>query len=570
MCAAPPRAATAARVAWSFAMARGAVGVGVGVGASARRGVEAGARGGATRAPRRPDGQAAPRGRARVVALDLAGDGGVAADAASAASAAATRPQAAAVGAHDGPELVPGRPDDDRRGAGALDAQRRRARRARGLDERLGAAREAHGHAAEGGRADAEHRRAGAQRRQRRSFDVPLRNHDDSTATPFATSMHSSPSSLTFHGPRAVYTAVAGVEDRVSGRLLAREDLIPLGSATKPFTAAGVLRLAERSALGLGDRVAPYVDPWLRRDLGGPSSSSTAPAAAITILELLKMRGGLQDYDDARYQNKTFRGEEYVPTAVVGDAPHDLHCAPGACGVYSSVGYLLLGLAAATAVNLSDWRALDQGALAFGGEPGPGLVFPVRGAAGRARRRPPVRDASATAPTAGSTSSATRASTPGPRATWRRRRGLARFWHRLFDGAPVRVVARAMASFEPLTWGWFPGLEYGAGLMAQAWAAANGTYSLPVLGHGGEDYGSETALNGYVAALNASVVLASVRDGANCSLSLAENAYAKDFAACFAYDRILHAINPAFPACGASPRARRRRAPGRCLGTLGS
>ena len=82
------------------------------------------------------------------------------------------------------------------------------------------------------------------------------------------------------------------------------------------------------------------------------------------------MRGGLQDYDDARYQNKTFRGEEYVPTAVVGDAPHDLHCAPGACGVYSSVGYLLLGLAAATAVNLSDWRALDQGALAFGGDPG--------------------------------------------------------------------------------------------------------------------------------------------------------------------------------------------------------
>jgi hypothetical protein len=129
-----------------------------------------------------------------------------------------------------------------------------------------------------------------------------------------------------------------------------------------------------------------------------------------------------------------------------------------------------------------------------------------------------------------------------------------------------------MTAFEPLTWGWFPGLEYGAGLMAQAWAAANGTYSLPVLGHGGEDYGSETALNGYVAALNASVVLASTSyDGANCSLSLAENAYAKDFAACFAYDRILHAINPAFPRLRCKPAdAAADAAPGRCLGTPGS
>ncbi|KAH8050975.1 beta-lactamase [Aureococcus anophagefferens] len=258
--------------------------------------------------------------------------------------------------------------------------------------------------------------------------------------------------SLTFHGPRAVYTAVAGVEDRVSGRLLAREDLIPLGSATKPFTAAGVLRLAERSAL--------------EQDLPG---------------------------------------EEYVPTAVVGDAPHDLHCAPGACGVYSSVGYPP-GLAAATAVNLSDWRALDQGALAFGGEPGPGLVFPVRGACadvpgvvhqyatrvgnGTYGWFDVIGDSCLNAWTAGNVAATTQ--------------DLARFWHRLFDGTLLSASSlAAMTSFEPLTWGWFPGLEYGAGLMAQAWAAANGTYSLPVLGHGGEDYGSETALNGYVAALNA-------------------------------------------------------------------
>ena len=382
--------------------------------------------------------------------------------------------------------------------------------------------------------------------------------------------------SLTFHGPRAVYTAVAGVEDRVSGRLLAREDLIPLGSATKPFTAAGVLRLAERGALGLGDRVAPYVDPWLRRDLGRTFVELYgAGAANVTILELLKMRGGLQDYDDALYQNKTFRGEEYVPTRVVGDAPHDLHCAPGACGVYSSVGYLLLGLAAATARNLSDWRALDQGALAFGGDPGPGLVFPVRGACadvpgvvhqyatrvgnGTYGWFDVIGDSCLNAWTAGNLAATTQ--------------DLARFWHRLFDGTLLSAASlAAMTSFEPLTWGWFPGLEYGAGLMAQAWAAANGTYSLPVLGHGGEDYGSETALNGYVAALNASAVLASTSyDGANCSLSLAENAYAKDFAACFAYDRILHAINPAFPRLRCKPAdALADAAPGRCLGTLGS
>ena len=386
--------------------------------------------------------------------------------------------------------------------------------------------------------------------------------------------------SLTFHGPRAVYSAVAGVEDRKTGAPLARDAPIPLGSATKPFTAAAVLRLADRGLLRLDDAAGPYVDKWLGNaslaGLYGPR------AANVTLRMLLSMRSGMPDYDDALYRKRTFAGGDYLPAAVVGDAPHDLACDPGTCGVYSSVGYILLGFALATATNATDWRDVDQKGLAYGDAPAPGdVVFPGEGPCTTTIPGVPRQystrvlndssfgffdvsgDSCLNAWTAGNVAATTRA--------------LADFWKQLFDGKVLPTTdLETMAAFLPLTQGWGAGLEYGAGLMAQAWPTVNGSYAtgLAVWGHGGEDYGSETTLNGYVPFLNASVVLAKTSyDGTNCSLSLAENRFAKDFAACFAYDRVLHAINPRFPrlACRTvadSDGADDDDAGAACLGTL--
>ena len=48
------------------------------------------------------------------------------------------------------------------------------------------------------------------------------------------------------------------------------------------------------------------------------------------------------------------------------DANHTLLCQPGTCGAYSSVGYVLAGLALADAAGAATWDGFDQKAAALG------------------------------------------------------------------------------------------------------------------------------------------------------------------------------------------------------------
>ena len=132
-----------------------------------------------------------------------------------------------------------------------------------------------------------------------------------------------------FHGAAAVgtrddllYAAGFGAADRARGRPNTADTRFLIGSLTKQFTAALVLRLVQEDRMALDGTVATYLPTY-----AGPG------ARQITIHHLLAHRSGLPSFADVR---AAARGE---PGAVGA-----LDFAPGTQYAYSNAGYVLLGL----------------------------------------------------------------------------------------------------------------------------------------------------------------------------------------------------------------------------------
>ena len=92
----------------------------------------------------------------------------------------------------------------------------------------------------------------------------------------------------------------AGFDDRdAPGSLLSNQTRIPMGSATKLYTAVSVLRLAEQGRLSLDDRVAPLADAYLSRYHGTTLRElwgGDATIDEVTFRQLLGMQSGVKDY----------------------------------------------------------------------------------------------------------------------------------------------------------------------------------------------------------------------------------------------------------------------------------
>jgi CubicO group peptidase (beta-lactamase class C family) len=61
------------------------------------------------------------------------------------------------------------------------------------------------------------------------------------------------------HRDRIIYSAAFGVTDKVNATFATPRSVMQIGSVTKQFTAAAILRLAERGALTLDDPIQKYV-----------------------------------------------------------------------------------------------------------------------------------------------------------------------------------------------------------------------------------------------------------------------------------------------------------------------
>jgi len=109
-----------------------------------------------------------------------------------------------------------------------------------------------------------------------------------------------------------------------------------VGSLTKPFTAAAVLRLAASSALALEDPVVRHLPPF-----AAVQGARGASAYDVTVGDLVAHRGGLPG--EVRALDESSGVYPTADEVVDGLAEITLLHAPGTATRYSNLGYQLLG-----------------------------------------------------------------------------------------------------------------------------------------------------------------------------------------------------------------------------------
>ncbi|HEY0158345.1 MAG TPA: serine hydrolase domain-containing protein [Thermoanaerobaculia bacterium] len=126
---------------------------------------------------------------------------------------------------------------------------------------------------------------------------------------------------------QVIYAAAFGMSDRESATAATPRTVLQIGSITKQFAAAAILRLAERGALTLDDRIEKYVPEFNTR------------GATITLRHLLTHTSGVTGLSPADYAPLT--REHYMTLVNAGP----LAFTPGTQWSYSNAGYRLLGYA---------------------------------------------------------------------------------------------------------------------------------------------------------------------------------------------------------------------------------
>jgi D-alanyl-D-alanine carboxypeptidase len=130
---------------------------------------------------------------------------------------------------------------------------------------------------------------------------------------------------------KPVFREAFGLAERDPDAKATPETVYYIGSLTKQFTAAAILRLADAGKLGIDDPVSKYY--------------AKAPAAwsKITIRHLLSHRSGIPNYT-ALPGYRVFSRTDTTPEELIArtrDMP--LEFEPGAKFVYSNSGYAVLG-----------------------------------------------------------------------------------------------------------------------------------------------------------------------------------------------------------------------------------
>jgi D-alanyl-D-alanine carboxypeptidase len=140
-----------------------------------------------------------------------------------------------------------------------------------------------------------------------------------------------------------VWRGAAGLADVDTGRPMTADLRQRIGSVTKTFTAAAVLRQVEGGTVGLDDPIGRYLPELVPGERG----------AAITVRMLINHTSGIPDYlpwafpsmqttSPASLDENRFR--QFHPAELIGMGLAAPAGTPGATpGIYSNSGYLLLG-----------------------------------------------------------------------------------------------------------------------------------------------------------------------------------------------------------------------------------
>lgn len=131
------------------------------------------------------------------------------------------------------------------------------------------------------------------------------------------------------------WTVKSGVEDMETNAAMDPAHLFRIGSNTKSFTSAGILRLQERGLLNIDDTIDKYLS-----DLHIPSADS------ITIRNLMNHTSGMGEYSLA-FTDTMDPLTEITPEQLIalGDSiSPNLNFRPGTQWEYCNTGYIALGI----------------------------------------------------------------------------------------------------------------------------------------------------------------------------------------------------------------------------------
>lgn len=135
-------------------------------------------------------------------------------------------------------------------------------------------------------------------------------------------------------GGRIIFLKGYGYADLASRRAPDGYTIYRAGSITKQFTAAAILRLADRNAISLGAPLGSYL----------PGLGS---AGNVTVAELLAQQSGIPSYTDP--------GANFASALTASPAFQ-----PGTSWAYSNTNYLLLGMLVASQTHETYANALDR------------------------------------------------------------------------------------------------------------------------------------------------------------------------------------------------------------------
>jgi D-alanyl-D-alanine carboxypeptidase len=137
------------------------------------------------------------------------------------------------------------------------------------------------------------------------------------------------------HRGRVIYSEAFGTTDKESATVATPRSVLQVGSITKQFTAAAILRLAERGALSLDDRIEKLVPDFNPR------------GATITLRQLLSHTSGVRrDWFPPGPPWQSLTAPVTRAQTIQGlNSGQLLDSTPGTKWSYSNAGFMLLGLA---------------------------------------------------------------------------------------------------------------------------------------------------------------------------------------------------------------------------------
>ena len=144
------------------------------------------------------------------------------------------------------------------------------------------------------------------------------------------------------HRGQIIYSEAFGMTDQQSATAASPRSVLRVGSITKQFTAAAILRLAERGALSLDDRIEKFVPEFDTR------------GRTITLRHLLTHTSGVARDPYLPTMTPTTLSAPFPREQAINalnSKPFDF--TPGSSWKYSNSGFLLLGYAIESITGMS-------------------------------------------------------------------------------------------------------------------------------------------------------------------------------------------------------------------------